>query len=215
MGSRGASSKGTAGEHGAGMLGKRRGGAGATPQDAQYLSDQIGKGGTQFADEIMSTRDDLESVYGESVKNLTLMTAKFSDSSIGGCYEVGADTVYMNEKNINNPALTETMKLAAKQGFHPSIGTFTGAEAVAAHEIGHGMADFIEKTKGVTAMQIVAKAGKKIGVSTENVAGHISGYARYNYHETVAEACTDVYCNGNKASKASKAIMAEVKNYLS
>lgn len=42
----------------------------------------------------------------------------------------------------------------------------------------------------------------------------ISKYARSNYSETIAEASADVFCNGSKASKASRAIMSEVKSIL-
>lgn len=62
--------------------------------------------------------------------------------------------------------------------------------------------------------EIVARAAKTLKMKTENVAGNISEYARYNYSETIAEAGADVYCNGEKASAASKAIMAEVKKIL-
>ena len=212
MGSRGASSKSSAGKYGGGMKGRR---TGATPKNEEYLSDQIGKkGGTGFADEIMRTRDSLESVYGESVKDITLMTASFAGEGVLGCYSPSENTVYMNKKYIGNSELTNSMLAMAKIGFHPSIGQYTGAEAVAAHELGHGMADYILSKKGVSAESIVASAGKKIGIAKENMAGHISGYARENYSETVAEACADVYCNGSKANKASKAIMKEVKSYL-
>ena len=213
MGSRGASSKGTAGKHGGGMIGKR---TGATPKNEEYLSDQIGKkGGTGFADEIMRTRDSLESVYGDAVKDITLMTATFAGEGVLGCYSPSENTVYMNKKYIGNSELTNSMLAAAKSGFHPSIGQYTGAEAVAAHELGHGMADYILSKSGVSAQQIVAGAAKKIKLPTENMAGYISEYARTNYSETIAEACADVYCNGSKATKQSKAIMAEVKSYLS
>lgn len=46
------------------------------------------------------------------------------------------------------------------------------------------------------------------------IAGHISKYARSNYKETIAEASSDVFCNGSKASKQSIAIMNEVKSIL-
>lgn len=214
MGSRGSGSgRSGVGKHGAGMTGGR--GEGGNPQNAKYLTDQIGRaGGTQFADEIMSTRDDLENTYGEGVKNVTLMTADMKEGTLG-CYMPATNTVYMNNKYVNNPELTAAMQKAAKSGFHPSIGTYTGAEAVAAHELGHGMADYIEKKKGVNAKTIVSGAAKTLGIKPENMAGFISGYARTNYHETIAEACADVYCNGSKATKQSKAIMAEVQSYMS
>lgn len=213
MGSRGSGSgREGVGKHGAGMKGRR---TGATPKNGEYLSDQIGKkGGTGFADEIMRTRDSLESVYGESVKDITLMTASFAGEGVLGCYSPMENTVYMNKKYIGNTQLTQSMLAAAKSGYHPSIGQYTGAEAVAAHEIGHGMADYILKNKGVSAEAIVAAAGKKIGIAKQNMAGFISEYARENYSETIAEASADVYCNGSKATKQSKAIMAEVKSYM-
>lgn len=118
----------------------------------------------------------------------------------------------MNQKYIKNANLTDAMK--ASNGFHPGIGNRTGAEAVAAHEIGHRLGEVAAKRANISQKDIVAKAAKKTGIKTENMAGHISKYARTNYAETIAEASADVYCNGNKASKASKAIMKEVKSIL-
>lgn len=106
------------------------------------------------------------------------------------------------------------MKASAKSGFHPGIGKKTGAEAVAAHEIGHRLGEVAAKKAGISEREIVARASKKVGISTANMAGHISKYARSNYGETIAEAASDVYCNGSKASKASRAIMSEVKSIL-
>ena len=60
MGSRGSGSgRDAVGEHGKGMKGGK--GRSGRPKNPEYLTDQIGKaGGTQFADDVMSTRDDLE-----------------------------------------------------------------------------------------------------------------------------------------------------------
>lgn len=85
---------------------------------------------------------------------------------------------------------------------------------VASHEIGHRLGEVAAKKAGISEKEIVARAGSKIGIKTENMAGHISGYARSNYGETIAEASADVFCNGKKASRASKAIMNEVKSIL-
>ena len=67
---------------------------------------------------------------------------------------------------------------------------------------------------GISEKDIVARAAQKVGVKTENMAGFISKYARSNYGETIAEASADVYCNGAKASKASTAIVNEIKAIL-
>lgn len=209
MGSRGSSSGRGVGKHGAGMEGKS---TGTTVRSSHFMTDEIGEGGGSFVNEVMTTRDNLEKIYGDSVKDLNLQAATFSDGSVLGAY--GGNTLYMAEKYIKNTELTNVMKQAAKDGYHPSIGNFSGAEAVTAHEIGHRMGEVAAQKLGVSQEAIVAAAAKKIGIKTENMAGFISGYARSNYGETIAEASADVYCNGSKASKASKAIMAEVKAAL-
>lgn len=205
-GNRGGNNNG-AGKFGAGMEGKN---TSTTVKSSHPLTDYIGSGGGEFADEIMRTRDALEAEYGSAVKRMMLEAATFSDKSVLGAY--GSDTLYMNEKYIKNKYLTKVMQ--STDGFHPGIGNKTGAEAVAAHEIGHRLGEVASKRGGLSERDIVARAGSKIGIKTENVAGHISGYARSNYGETIAEACTDVYCNGQNASKASRAIMAEIKSIL-
>lgn len=143
---------------------------------------------------------------------MNLSLATFNESGVLGAY--GGDTLFMNEKYVGNANLTEAMQASVKSGFHPSIGNKTGAEAVAAHEIGHRLGEIAAQRAGISEKEIVARAGKKVGIKTENVAGHISGYARSNYSETIAEASSDVFCNGKKASKASRAIMREVKSIL-
>lgn len=62
---------------------------------------------------------------------------------------------------------------------------------------------------------IVQNAYKKSGLKGGNraLAAQISGYAHKNYAECVAEAVADYYCNGRKASNASKLIVAELKSY--
>ena len=174
------------------------------------LTDEIGKGGGEFANEIMNTRDAFEAEYGSAVKQMNLAVGTFDKAGVLGAY--GQDTLIMNEKYVKNQNLTAAMKNT--DGFHPSIGNKTGAEAVAAHEIGHRLGEIASKREGITQRDIVARAAKKIGIQTENMAGHISKYARSNYGETIAEASSDVFCNGNRASRASKAIMKEVKSIL-
>lgn len=181
-------------------------------KSSRPLTDVISKGGGQYANEIMNTRDAFEREYGSVVKNMNLYVATFSDSSALGAY--GGDTLYMSSRFVKNKNLTSAMKRASESGFHPSIGNKTGAEAVASHEIGHRLGEVASKKAGISERDIVARAGAKTGIKTENMAGHISKYARSNYSETIAEAHADVYCNGSKASKASKAIVKEVKAIL-
>ena len=209
FGGRGGSSSGGAGPFGGGMSNRD---SNVTVKSSHNLTEEIGKGGGQFANEIMNTRDNLETEYGDAVKDITLHAATFTNPSVLGAY--GGNTLYMNQRYIKNKNLTSAMKEAEKSGFHPKLGNKTGAEAVAAHEIGHRLGEIASNKAGISQKDIVGRAAKKAGIKTENMAGHISKYARYNYAETIAEACADVYCNGKKASKASRAIMKEVKSIV-
>lgn len=196
------------GEYGGGMKNKN---TTTTVKNSHPLTQEIGKaGGGAFANEIMNTRDAMEAEYGSAVKDMNLHVATFSDRSTLGAY--GGDTLYMNQQYIRNKNLTEAMKNT--NGFHPSIGNKTGAEAVASHEIGHRLGEVAAKKAGISQQDIVARAASKVGIKTENMAGHISKYARSNYAETIAEASADVFCNGKNANKVSRAIMAEVKSIL-
>lgn len=206
---RGSSGAGGVGKFGGGMIG---GDSTTTVRSSHPLTDEISTGGGGFANEIMNTRDAMEREYGDAVKRMNLSVATFSDPSVLGAY--GGDTLFMNEKYVKNRNLTEAMKNAEKSGFHPGIGNRTGAEAVASHEIGHRLGEVAAKKAGITEQAIVERAAGKVGIKGENMAGHISKYARTNYSETIAEASADVYCNGKNASKASKAIMNEVKSIL-
>ena len=186
-----------AGQYGAGMDNV---GTSATVKSSHPLTQEISKGGGGFANEIMNTRDAFEVEYGDAVKMMNLHVGTFNQPGVLGAY--GGDTLIMNEKYVQNANLTEAMQNT--NGFHPGIGNRTGAEAVAAHEIGHRLGEIAAQRAGINQQDI----------KTENMAGHISRYARSNYAETIAEASADVYCNGSNASKASIAIMTEVKNIL-
>jgi len=205
--SSGAGGGGGGGQFGEGMIGKS---TSTRVRSSHPLTDEIQRGGGSFANEIMNTRDAMENEYGSAVKDVRLHVGTFSDNSVLGAY--GGDTLYMNEKYIKNQYLTEAMKNT--DGFHPGIGNKTGAEAVAAHEIGHRLGEIAARKAGISERDIVARAGKTVGIKTNNMAGHISKYARSNYSETIAEACSDVHCNGSKASKASTAISNELKKIL-
>lgn len=206
---RGSPGLGGEGPFGGGMTGDN---TSTTVKSSHPLTDEISTGGGGFANEIMNTRDAFEREYGPAVKGMNLHVGTFSDPSVLGAY--GGNTLYMNERYVKNANLTEAMKRGADSGFHPGIGNKTGAEAVASHEIGHRLGEIAARKAGISERELVGRAATKVGIKTENMAGHISKYARSNYSETIAEASADVFCNGKKASRASKAIMKEVKAAL-
>ncbi len=208
FGGRGSSSGGDSGPYGGGM--KDGEDTSVRVKSSHPLTQEIEKGGGGFANEIMNTRDAFEREYGSAVKDLKLSVGTFDKPGVLGAY--GDNELVMNQKYVKNQNLTAAMQKS--DGFHPSIGNKTGAEAVAAHEIGHKLGEVAAKKAGISQKDIVARAGEKVGTKTENMAGHISKYARSNYAETIAEASSDVFCNGSKASKQSIAIMNEVKSIL-
>lgn len=191
------------------MLGRSSGGS--SPRNVVPIGEAIANGAGLYANEIQNARDAMEREYGNIVSKANLAVADLGEGTLGLS---DGRTVYMSDAYVKNNNMTEAMKDAAKTGFHPKIGKKTGAEAVTAHEMGHYLAGQASSKAGISQREIVARAAKKIGVKTNNMAGHISRYARYNYHETIAEASQDVFCNGRRASRASRAIMAEIKNIL-
>ena len=90
FGGRGAGSDGGAGPFGGGMEGRD---SSATVKSSHNLTEEISKGGGEFANEIMNTRDKLEAEYGDPVKSLTLKAATFNEQGVLGAY--GGNTLYI------------------------------------------------------------------------------------------------------------------------
>lgn len=133
-----------------------------------------------------------------------------------GCYGQGQLDINRNYTNVDKM----NSMYDADGGHHPGRGNKSAVEAVTYHELGHAITDHIGKKNGLgdidkTSNKIVKDAYKASGAKGGNKAwaGKISGYAQKNYAECVAEAVCDWYCNGNKASTTSKAIMAELRKY--
>lgn len=191
------------------MLG--RSSSGTTVRNAEPIGTAISKGAGLYANEIMNSRDAMEREYGNVISRANLEVADLGGDVLGAS---DGYTVYMSRKYAANNNMTQAMKDAEKAGFHPKLGGKTGAEAVTAHELGHYLSRQATQKSKLSEREIVERAAKKVGIKTNYMASKISKYARYNYSETIAEASADVYCNGRRASKASRAIMAEIKSIL-
>ena len=135
-----------------------------------------------------------------------------------GVYGDGQVAINSNYTNIDK--MNRVYDKAVQSGYHPSRGDKSGTEAVTYHEMGHALTDSIAKKMGVRDLDAASKtivndaykaSGGKGG--TKAWAGKISGYAQENFAECVAEAVSDWYCNGRKASLNSKAIMTQLKKY--
>lgn len=191
------------------MLG--RSSSGTVVKSSTPIGEAISKGAGLYANEIQNARDIMEREYGNIVSKANLAIAKLSGTALGAS---DGYTVYMSDKFVKNRNLTQVMKDAEKQGFHPKLGKKSGAEAVTAHELGHFLAEQAMRKSKLDERGIVERAAKKVGIKTNYMASKISGYARYNYAETIAEASADVFSNGRRAAKESRAIMSEIKAIL-
>lgn len=132
----------------------------------------------------------------------------------------GDGTVALNSNYTNVDKMNRVYDNAVSSGYHPGRGNKTAVEAVTYHEMGHALSDHIAKKMGVKDLDAASKklvndaykaSGGKGG--TKKWAGDISGYATHNFAECVAEAVCDVYCNGSKANKNSKAIFDQMKKF--
>lgn len=175
-----------------------------------------------FVDEINSGIRGIQGDFPDVMDTVNTVTAaEFGGSDkyqTLGAYGNGG--LMMNQKYTNIDKMNKVYDNAVQSGFHPSRGNKTGTQAVALHEMGHALSDHIARKMGLPGLheasnKIVKDAYKASGAKGGNkaFARTISQYATENYAECVAEAVADWYCNGSKAKKASKAIMAELKKY--
>lgn len=126
---------------------------------------------------------------------------------------------YFNEKSIN-----KAMKQCEEEGFHPSRGNKTAMQALVYHELGHALTDVVnEKFGGRRGTTDLLRASTKIVTEARKQTKHrgnvimaskISRYATHTDAEAIAEAFTDVMCNGSRAHAESKAIVNVLEKYL-
>ena len=133
-------------------------------------------------------------------------------------YYDSADNLVVNRSYFDNAKMETAYADCVKTGFHPSAGTKSAMEAVIAHEVGHTLTERAAGGFGNIdrfsndLVKAAAKATNDVGAAT--FARKISGYAGHNAAEAIAEAFSDVYCNGKNAHKESHAIINELNKYL-
>lgn len=212
MGGRGASSGGS---------GWTGGNSNLNPADivstTSLISEREGK--QQEVDETLQTFKDVYDEYGYIIGNdIELATLKGEGASTLAYYD--GSNIAINQSYFNKAKMESVYADCVKSGFHPSQGNKTALQAVASHELGHALTDAVGgkmgAIKGDTANAILKEAKKqgKFKGTLADMAGKISGYAKYNPREAIAEAFSDVYCNGSKAHKESQAIVNVMNKYL-
>ena len=181
-------------------------------QNNEPFVDAINTGIRTIQDDFPSLMDSLNTVDAAELGGR-------DKNHILGFYAPGQKQLAINQNFTNIDKMNATMDEATRQGYHPSRGNKTGTEAVTLHEAGHALTDHVAGKMGKdfdkAAADIVHTAMKNVKFKggSEKFARQISGYAKKNYAECIAEAVADYYCNGSKASSSSKAIMSELRKY--
>lgn len=171
-------------------------------------------------DQVLSTLRAVAEQYGQDLNDVQL--AKMAPGSAAMAYYDASGNLAINEAYFDAKTMDQTYDACVSSGFHPPRGAKTGLEAVAAHEVGHHLTEIAGMRKGYGAWQldrvsadIMKEAASRLSIrGSSTVAAKISGYAKENHAEAIAEAFADVYCNGNKASAESRAVVEILGEYL-
>lgn len=183
------------------------------------VSEREGK--QALVDETLGVFNDVYSEYGAQVTDIQL--AKLNNRARAIAYYDSEGNIAINEKYFDKKTLDAAYKACVESGFHPSNGNKSALEAVVAHELGHKLTADVAMKMGMqgqgslhsAASRVIVETKKKYGYSSmSSVAANISKYATYNHAETIAEAFSDVYCNGKNARAESRNIMSVVDGYL-
>ena len=176
------------------------------------------EGQQQEVDEVLQTFKDVADEYGYIINDIELATLKGEGANTMAYYD--GSNIAVNQAYFNKAVMESAYARCVQEGFHPSQGNKTALQAVASHELGHALTDAVGSKmgaiKGDTANAILKEAQKqgKFKGTLADMAGKISGYAKYNPRECIAEAFADVYCNGSKAHKESQSIVNVMNKYL-
>lgn len=195
------------------------GGSGLSSADILETSSFVSERGNypETVDEALQVFKDVNDEYGFVINDIEMAKLKSGANAIA--YYDGSN-IGWNETFMNKQTLEKSYADCVKQGFHPSKGNKTAVQAVASHELGHALSAEVGKKMGgknidQASSQILKEAKKQTGNNKmADMARKISGYATHSPAETIAEAFSDVYCNGKKAHKESIAIVNVMNSYL-
>lgn len=204
-----------------GSSGRQGGGEGLNPGDIVSTKSFMSERGRYNADDVLQAFKDVADNYGYVVEDIEIAKLKGKGKSVLAYYD-GANIAF-NESYLKGGQMDKAYAACVKSGFHPSNGNKTALQAVAAHELGHGLTDAVAAKMGITGLGKIDKAATRIVTEARKSTKHrgvvqmaskISKYATYSNAEAVAEAFSDVYCNGKKARAESRAIVEVVNKYM-
>lgn len=215
-GGRGSSSSG-----GKGQFGKGGGLNSGNIVSTSPLISARNEGYRDEVDQVLTVAKQIQDEYGVNL-DYDLATLKGKDALDTLGYYDGKNLA-INKNYMNVDKMNETYDKSVNSGYHPSRGNKSGLEAVTSHEMGHFLTDEIGKKMGLKSWDldkvsdtVLKQASKNAGYKNgiHKLASKISGYASTSKAEALAEAFADVYCNGSKAKKESKAVVDVMNSYF-
>ena len=201
--------------------GGRGGDAGLDAGDIVGTKSFMSERGNYDADDVLQAFKDVSDEYGYIVEDIEIAELTGKGADVLAYYD-GANVAF-NQSYLKGDTMNRAYDACVESGFHPGRGNKTALQAVAAHELGHGLTDAVAVKMGLNGARKIDTAATNIvneaRKSTKHrgvvqMASKISKYATYSNAEAVAEAIADVYCNGKKARSESRAIVAVVNKYL-
>lgn len=173
-----------------------------------------------LVDETLSVFKDVYDEYGAQVTDIQIATLK--DGMTTMAYYDFDGNIAFNKAYFNSAKMERAYAASVKDGFHPSNGNKTAMQAVAAHELGHKLTADASTKLGLGTLGLDSAATKIVTEARAatrhkgvvKMASKISKYATTSNAEAVAEAFADVFCNGKKARKESKAIVDVLNKYV-
>lgn len=170
-------------------------------------------------DQVLNVAEDVRNRYSSVVGDWILADVVGKDSGTMA-YSDGTN-IGFNRKYFDTPYMSQVYDQCVQSGFHPSRGNKTGIEAVAYHEWGHVLSAKVAERLNLNgsthagANEIMNRARAAIKArGVRKMAEKISGYAKTNNAEAVAEAFADVMCNGGNAKAESRAIVNVMNDIL-
>lgn len=214
------------GGRGARSSGRGVGGGGLNPGDIVETKSFMSERGNYDADSALQAFKDVADEYGYVVEDIEIATLTGNGANVLAYYD--GSNIAFNQSYLKGETMTKAYDACVSSGFHPSRGNKTALQAVAAHELGHGLTDAVAAKMGLPALgaggvrRIDAAATRIVNEARKTtkhrgvvqMASKISKYATHSNTEAVAEAFADVYCNGKKARSESRAIVDVVNRYL-
>lgn len=171
----------------------------------------------QSVDDTLSVLRDINDQYGYIINDTVV--ADIGKSPAIAYYEEGTATLGINKDYFNAEKMNASYDKCVDNRWHPPRGDKSGTEAVVSHEVGHALTEQAAKNQNMSfdkmAEKVVGEAFKaKNRFDAQEKALKISGYAKTNNAECIAEAFADVFCNGKGAKTESQSVVNTLNKYL-